>query len=172
MIEVIIRKGEAITEIVMSLAAPPQQPVLTRLKVFTRSSVPAEYACTVSCAELAPVCIVFYTRLAARTANTSKLATCERACQAVCSLACCFAKWVLGRAASKVADSLLQLERIGLVGGRDLVDLVFGHVRKLVLAHSLQGRALELALQLRRDTEKEDCKTDDSDDAGKGSEEG
>ena len=48
----------------------------------------------------------------------------------------------------------------------------FGHVRKLVLAHSLQGRALELALQLRWDAEEEDYETDDSDDAGKGSEEG
>jgi hypothetical protein len=48
----------------------------------------------------------------------------------------------------------------------------FGHVRKFVLAHSLQGRALELALQLRWDTEQEDGETDDSDDAGKDSEEG
>lgn len=48
----------------------------------------------------------------------------------------------------------------------------FGHVRELVLAHSLQGRALEFALQLRWDTEQEDGETDDSDNAGKGSEEG
>lgn len=145
------------------------------LKVFTRSSAPFEYACIVSRAELALVCTVSYTLLAARTTDRDTLASCERACKAVCSLACCFAKWVLGCAAGKVADALLELERVGLVGGGDLVDLIwmvsvdmllvrahgsgkrtFGDVGELVLAHSLEGCALHLALELRWDAEKED----------------
>ena len=94
-------------------------------KVFTRSSAPLEYPCTTSRAEVALVCTVSYTLLAARTTDTGTLATCERASQAVCSLACCFAEWVLACAANEVADALLELKRVGLVGGGDLVDLVW-----------------------------------------------
>lgn len=83
-----------------------------------------EYACAASRAELARVCKTSSMLLAARTTDTGMLATCERTCQAVSGLACCLAEWVLGRAASKVADALLQLKRVGLVGGRDLIDLV------------------------------------------------
>lgn len=95
------------------------------LRVLTLSSVPFEYPCTTSRAELVLVCTVFYTLLTARTTSIGTLATCERACQAVCSLACCFAEWVLACAANEVADALLELERVGLVGGWDLVNLVW-----------------------------------------------
>lgn len=68
--------------------------------------------------------MVSYTLLAARTTDTDTLATCERAGQAVCSLACCFTERVLGGTAGKIANALLELERVGLIRGRELVDLV------------------------------------------------
>jgi hypothetical protein len=94
------------------------------LNDFTRSSVPFEYVDTVFRMELVFDCKYSHRLLAARTTDTVTLATCERACQAICSLACYFAKWVLGRAASQVADAFLQLERVGLVRGGKLVDLI------------------------------------------------
>jgi hypothetical protein len=93
-------------------------------KVLTRFNALLEYACTVSRAEAAFVCTASYALLATRTTDTDILATGQRACKAVCSLACCFAQWVLSRATSQVGDALLELERVGLVGGGDLVDLV------------------------------------------------
>lgn len=75
-------------------------------------------------AEVAFICTASYALLATRTADIDTLATSERACKAICSLACCLAQRVLSCAAGEVRDTLLDLERIGLVGGRDLVDLV------------------------------------------------
>lgn len=92
----------------------------TSLKVLTRASALFEYAWAASRFELALICKAFHPR----TTATGTLATCEGACQIVCSLACDFAKGVLGCAASNFAHALLQLERVGLVGGGDLVDLV------------------------------------------------
>lgn len=94
-------------------------------KVFTRFNAPLEYACTVSRAELAFACMLSYTLLATRTTDTGTLATGERACKAVCSLACCFAQWVLGCATGEIGDALLELERVGLIGGGNLVDLIW-----------------------------------------------
>lgn len=108
------------------LTVPSQQYSQTLLRVLTRFSVQAEYACIASRAALTLVCIVIYTLLATCTIATGKLTTCERACQAICSLACCLAKWVLSCTASKVTDALLQLQRIGLVGRGNLVDLAWG----------------------------------------------
>lgn len=94
-------------------------------KVFTRFIAPLEYACTVSRAELAFACTLSYTLLATRTTDTGTLATGERACKAVCSLACCFAQWVLGCATGEIGYAFLKLERVCLVRGGDLVDLVW-----------------------------------------------
>jgi len=79
----------------------------------------------VSRAEIAFVCTASYALLATRTTDTDTLATGEWARKAICSLACCFAQRVLGCATGEVRDALLELERVGLVGGRDLVDLVW-----------------------------------------------
>lgn len=76
-------------------------------------------------AEVAFVCTASYALLATRTTVTDTLATGEWARKAICSLACCFAQRVLGCTTGEVRDALLELERIGLVGGRNLVDLVW-----------------------------------------------
>lgn len=76
-------------------------------------------------AEAAFVCTASYALLATRTTDTDTLATGEWACKAICSLACCFAQRVLGCATGEVRDALLELEGVGLVGGGDLVDLVW-----------------------------------------------
>ena len=76
-------------------------------------------------ADVAFVCIASYALLATRTTDTGTLATGEWAGKVVCSLACCLAQRVLGRATGEVGDALLELERVCLVGGWDLVDLVW-----------------------------------------------
>lgn len=77
---------------------------------------------------------------------------------------------VVGHAADSVAEGLLEVLDVLLVGGGDLVDLgwkvlgleaqvlwqgehTLGHVRQLVLAHGLEGLLLERALGLGVDTE-------------------
>lgn len=93
--------------------------------VFTRFNTLFEYACTVSRAEVTFVCTASYALLATRTTHTDTLATGERAREAICSLACCFAQRVLGCATGEVRDAFLELKRIGLIGSRDLIDLVW-----------------------------------------------
>jgi len=58
----------------------------------------------------------------------STLAARQRTREAVRGFTRLLAQWMLHRATSEVADALLQRLHIVVVGSRELVDLVFGHV--------------------------------------------
>jgi hypothetical protein len=94
---------------------------------------------------------------------------------------------VLSDSAHYIAEGLLQVLDIFLIGRGDLVDLVWrvsvlqamttvlgqrtlGHVRHLVLAHGPESLPFELALGLRIDAEEVQVSTGQCQDAGKDSE--
>lgn len=66
----------------------------------------------------------FQACFAARPVNT-RLATCERTGEAVSSLASSFANGVVHGGAERVAEAFLEVLDVFLVGGGDLVDLVW-----------------------------------------------